>query len=289
MSFSSPQASLAPRPRSFEELARLGDVELDLATGAALIAKDVYGSVDVDALLLRLAELASPFTPSDFVDLPGRAQAEKLVRHVHDHLGFRGNTSEPQDPRNSLVPDVLQRRTGIPISLALVYTEVARVVAVRARGVGFPGHYLVRVDDLSSTPEAPAALIDPLEGRLLDRPATEALLRRALGEKAVLAPFHLVPASARGTLVRMLTNLKTVYLARRDLPRAHLALDRIVSLTPNATPALRERGLLAARLGAVAAARADFERVLELEPGAADAQVLRTHLARLSPSRSNLN
>lgn len=287
---------LAKRPRTFEELARMGDAELDVATGAALIAKDAYGRVDVDGLLLQLSRLVEPLTAAEFEHLEPSAQAEKLAAHVHGVLGFHGNEDDYQDPKNSLLSDVLERRKGIPITLALVYTEIAHKVGVRARGVGFPGHYLVRIDGpqnaafpSTSRYEDPGAVIDPFSGKLLDKADIEALLRRSLGEKAVLAPLHLVPASPRGTLVRMLTNLKVVHLARRDLPRAHLALDRIVSLTPNATSALRERGALAARLGANQAARADFERVLELEPEATDASVLRTHVVRLGSSNKSLN
>ncbi len=284
--------SLAKRPRTFEDLARLADPELDVATGAALIAKDAYGSVDVDTLLSRLAKLCEPLTPVTFEGLAGPEQARLLVQHVRDTLGFHGNEDDYQDPRNSLLSDVLERRVGIPITLALVYTEVARHLGVRARGVAFPGHYLVRIDEKAHVPTArdePSALLDPFTGKLLTHEDAEGILRRALGEKARLAPIHLVPASARGTLVRMLTNLKVVHLARRDLPRAHLALDRILSLTPSSTSALRERGMLAAKLGATSSARSDFERVLELEPEAQDAQILRAHLARLAPSRRELN
>lgn len=280
------------RPRSFEELARLTDPDLDVATGAAFIAKDAYGAVDVDRLLAEIARLSEPLTEATFAGLSGKEQAQLLVQHVRDTLGFHGNEENYQDPRNSLLSDVVERRIGIPITLALVYTEVARRVGVRARGVAFPGHYLVRIDEKPHVPTArdePAALLDPFTGKLLAHGDAEAILRRALGEKAKLAPIHLVPASARGTLVRMLTNLKVVYLARRDLPRAYLALDRILSLTPSSTSALRERGMLAAKLGATSSARVDFERVLELEPEAQDAQILRAHIARLGSSRRALN
>jgi regulator of sirC expression with transglutaminase-like and TPR domain len=115
------------------------------------------------------------------------------------------------------------------------------------------------------------------------------LLRRALGPKESLRPEHLAPAPPRAILVRILTNLKAIHLTRGDHARAHLALDRILSLTPDAAGALRERGLLAARLGAVEAARADLTRVLELEPHASDASLIQGQLAGLRDAKRSLN
>jgi regulator of sirC expression with transglutaminase-like and TPR domain len=117
------------------------------------------------------------------------------------------------------------------------------------------------------------------------------MVSRALGPDAKLSPSHLEAASSRAVLVRVLTNLKAIYLQRGDHARAHLALDRIVSLTPSPM-ALKERGLVAAKLGAAEAAREDLERVLTLDPSASDASAIRAHLARVSAlatSRRTLN
>ncbi len=282
-------APSAPGSRSFEELAALGDDRLDAARGAAFIARDAYASLDVDALLARLDDLAAPLVARDLAALPLDAQAIEIGRHLYEVIGFRGNEADYYDPKNSLLVDVLDRKLGIPITLALVYVEVARRAGVVAHGVGFPGHFLVRIDGAAGTNAAPV-FVDPFfGGRILDRPALERLLRRAAGAAQALADEHLVPASSRAILVRMLVNLKWIYTTRGDLARAHLALDRMVTLTPESVAAVRERGMLAARLGAVEAARADLARSLELQPEAADAGAIRARIEELGATKRQLN
>ena len=136
----------ASLPSRLDEIAAAADDAIDVAVGAALIAKDVYGSLDVAAMIRKLDDLAAPLVPLGLAHQPAEVQAAKLGAHLFGTLGFRGNEKEYYDPRNSLLPDVLERRLGIPISLAVVYCEVARRVGVPAYGVGFPGHFLVRIE-----------------------------------------------------------------------------------------------------------------------------------------------
>jgi regulator of sirC expression with transglutaminase-like and TPR domain len=283
-----------PLPATFEEFARVGDESLDVAAGAALIARDAYPTLDVGRLLARLDDLASAVVLPKAAGSPAE-QADCISNYLYGSLGFRGNEQDYYDPRNSLLPDVLERKLGIPISLALVYCEVARRLGVRARGVSFPGHFLVRVDDARADgPHKDGAddepvMVDPFfGGRRLDRPALQKLLERAAPGQT-LEPKHLAPASPRTILVRMLINLKWIHSTRGDLARSLLALDRIITLTPDSVAALRERGLLAARLGAVEAARADLSRLLELVPAAPDAGAIRATLTELRAKASVLN
>jgi len=283
-----PTAPPARSPVTFEELAALPDERLDVATGAALIARDAYPRIDPVTLLARLDAIAAPLAAGGIGALAPREQARRVSEHLYDALGFRGNEGDYYDPRNSFLPDVLDRKLGIPISLALVYCEIARRAGVRARGVGFPGHFLVRVDGPDGDDEPHA--VDPFHGgRLLGRPELQALLHRAAPTQKLDPAQHLVPATARATLVRMLINLKWVYTTRGDLARALLALDRIILLSPDSTAALRERGLLAARLGSVEGARADLSRLLELAPEAPDAESIRRQLTELRGKSSVLN
>jgi regulator of sirC expression with transglutaminase-like and TPR domain len=276
------------RPATFEQLAALPDECIDVAVGAALIARDTYATLDLDWIVARFDDLAAPLTGRNLAALDPTAQADALSLHLYEQLGFRGNEQDYYDPKNSLLPDVLERKLGIPITLALVYCEVARRVGVRARGVSFPGHFLVRVDP-PGRDDTPVAVDPFFGGRRLNEAGLHTLLKRASPPQSVSLDEHLQPASARTMLVRMLINLKWVHATRGDFARALLALDRIISLTPDSVPALRERGLLAARLGVVEAARADLSRLLELVPQAPDASSIRQRLDELRTKTSVLN
>ena len=269
-----------PRPGTFEQLAALPDEHLDVARGAALIARDAYGALDVDACVARLDDLAAPLAGSNLARRAPAEQADVLARHLYEQVGFRGNEAAYYDPKNSLLPDVLDRKLGIPITLAVVYCEIARRLGVRARGVSFPGHFLVRLD-APRNDDAPVA-VDPFYGgRRLDDAGLERLLQRAAPSQKLSYETHLAPAGPRSTLARMLINLKWVYTARGDFARALLALDRILCLMPDSAAALRERGLLAARLGSTESARADLSRLLEVAPEAPDATSIRARLVEL--------
>ncbi len=272
---------------TFEALAARDDAAMDVAVGAALIARDVYGNLDVEALLTRFDELAAPLADAGLALLSPHEQAVALAEHLYVKCAFAGNEDDYYDPRNSLISDVMDRRVGIPITLAVVYCEVARRVGVRARGVGFPGHFLVRIDPLDR--DEPV-LVDPFfGGKILDHEALAKLLERVTGKSAPVRVEHLAPASARAVLLRVLHNLRGIYLSRGDMARAMLAIDRMVCLTPNAPEPLRERGLLSAKLGATSAAQADLQRFLELAPFAEDAPQIRERLKELKAKKSSMN
>src|SRR5215472_12591532 len=154
--------------------------------------------------------MAAPLATAGLASLTAEAQASALSRLVYEDLEFRGNDQEYYDPRNSLLPDVLDRKLGIPITLALVYCEVARRAGVRARGVSFPGHFLVRVDPPGHD-EAPVAVDPFFGGRILDAPALQKLLERAFPSQKLSLAEHLAPAAPRAMLVRMLINLKWIH------------------------------------------------------------------------------
>src|SRR5260221_9527496 len=206
---------------TFEELAAQGSP--DVALGAALIARDAYAGLDPEKLLGRFDELAAPLAGMELGSKNARDVAAAISHHLYETLGFSGNESDYYDPRNSLLSDVLDRRVGIPISLALVYCEVARRAGVRAEGVGFPGHFLVRVFGSVRS----EVLVDPFHrGRILDDSALWTLLERVAGQASVkdahVTAEMTAAATPRSFLTRWLLNLRGVYLARGDLPRALL-------------------------------------------------------------------
>lgn len=295
---------------TFDELARRPDAELDVALGAALVARDAYDDLDVPALLAELASFGEPLAGAGVDRLPLRAQAEAISERFVA-LGFRGNTEDYYDPRNSLLSDVLARRLGIPITLSLVWCEIARRAGVRARGIAFPGHFLVRVDERhehhepidpcggTCTPPCTShhgdsrapIIVDPFQGgRIVSDEGVSALLRRALGEGAEMHPQLLAAASPRIVLVRLLTNLESTWAKRGEHGRAFVAVDRIVTLVPDSARMLRERAAIALRLGATELARADLLRVVELEPQAPDVPHIEARLAKLTaPPKSALH
>jgi regulator of sirC expression with transglutaminase-like and TPR domain len=245
------------------DFAHRPDSEQDLLTGALLIARDAYPNLDFDAERKRLDELAQPLVALRLGGAPAREQADAVSEYVYQTLGFDGNEEDYYDPRNSYLNMVVERRLGIPITLAAVYSEIARRAGVVARGVGFPSHFLVRVEDGRKK----SVLIDPFHsGMILDAAAIRDLWERIGGVPDELDQRWLLPMPVRGILTRMLANLRGVYQKRGDLPALLVVLSRILELVPDDATTLRERGLVARKLGAPAAAREDLVRYLALAP-----------------------
>jgi regulator of sirC expression with transglutaminase-like and TPR domain len=278
----------SPRLPSFDELARLSDDELDVALGAALVARDTYDALDVPGLLRELDALGAPLAAAATSAAPLRDRVVAVSERFKS-LGFRGNADDYYDPRNSLLSDVLTTKVGIPITLSIVWCAIARTAGLVARGVAFPGHFLVRVESPEGAGEP--IVVDPFgAGRILDDEAATALLRRALGEGAQLHPTLFAAASSRATLVRLLTNLESTLAKRGEHARAFIAVDRIVTLVPDSARMLRERAALALSIGATEDARADLLRVIELEPQAPDIPDLEARLAKLmKPTKAMLH
>jgi regulator of sirC expression with transglutaminase-like and TPR domain len=211
----------------FAHVARRPEHEIDLARAAILIAEPDYPGLDVARTVDELDRLGA--LARRRLDLPDAAERDpqlSVVLHLlHDELGFRGNADDYYDPRNSFLNEVLKRRVGIPISLAVVAMEVAARAGVEARGVSFPGHFLLR-----AAAGRGIALFDPFDGKRLDLRALRLLTLRATGEERDPDPRLLEPATKTQILVRMLNNLRNIYEARGDSERLDAALARIALL-----------------------------------------------------------
>ena len=266
-------------------LRRIAEKEpLDLARAALAIAHEEYPSLDEAAYLRKLDDIAAQVMRS----LPPGALPERRVGRLNlvlfRELGFHGNDADYYDPRNSFLNEVLDRRMGIPITLSVVYLEVARRCGLAAQGINFPGHFLCKVPL-----DEGELIVDPFHrGRLLGKEDLQKLLQ-STSRDARLSARHLRAASGRDILSRMLLNLRAVYLERRDIPRALSAVERLLVLSPSDVRTLRERAELYEKLGGSAAAAADLARVLEIEPSAQDAQALRARVARLRGTPSLLH
>jgi regulator of sirC expression with transglutaminase-like and TPR domain len=243
---------------------------------ALLMARVAYPDLDPLPFLSQLQQMGT--TARDHVEIglggspPWRTRLRIVTEFVYGQLGFVGNHEQYDDPRNSLLNDVLARRTGIPITLALVFIDVARTAGLAVEGVNFPGHFLVRClpdgDDRSGL--APL-LVDPFHaGMLLSDAECTRLLRANLGVEAMLEPGMLRTASKRDILLRMLLNLKRAYVGLRSFAQAHAVTELLVALDPAAITELRDRGLLASQLRQYASALRDLEMWLRLTPAGDD-------------------
>lgn len=268
----------------FRDYARSSDDGLDLLTGALLIARDAHPGLDFGEQRARLDELARPLRHRGLASLPPTVQARLLSDYLYVVCGFHGANADYYDPRNSFLNEVLDRKTGIPITLAVVYIEVARRAGVQALGVGFPGHFLVRLAEPPGDPSRERnepVIVDPFHGgRLLDREGLSRLLKRA-NVRAPLTHDMLEPARTRHVVARMLMNLRGIYTSRGDEPRLLLTLDRLIDLLPELSSELVERAKLYERLGAPAAALADYQRYLEIEPDGSDSAAAKHAVERL--------
>jgi regulator of sirC expression with transglutaminase-like and TPR domain len=267
----------------FAEYARQSEERQELLTGALLIAKDAYPALDLELQARRIDELAAALVGRGLARRNAPEQARALSDHLYSSLGFHGNERDYYDPRNSFLNEVLDRRTGIPISLGVLYIEVARRIGVHASGVSFPGHFLVRVEAAGA---GRPAIVDPFfRGSVLGPRELEELHLRATGKSAATSSA-LEPASTRLVLLRMLANLRGVYSARGDFRALLVVLDRMLELAPHAAPELRDRGLLSAKLGAPGAAIDDLSRYLRVSPNAGDVAEIRRIIGELERSLS---
>jgi regulator of sirC expression with transglutaminase-like and TPR domain len=245
----------------------------ELAPAALAIARVEYPSLETSpylALLDRMGEEAS-----GRVGRVTDASFEETIRafneYFYDVLGFCGNRDRYDDPRNSFLNEVLNRRTGIPISLAVVYLEVARRAGMRVVGVNFPGHFLLRAPHERSGPQPrgddDVLIVDPFHaGALLSEFDCRELLRQHVGDAAAFDRSLLEPATRTQIVVRMLVNLKRLYVRMRSFPQARFISDLLLSVDPSAIVELRDRGLLAYHLQDFAGALRDLEAYLRLLP-----------------------
>ena len=241
----------------------------DLAAPAFLIARIEYPHLDPGPYLDRIDELgesaARRVAEEPGHDAPLAGRVDTLNKYLFNELGFFGNREQYDDPRNSCLNEVLDRRTGIPISLALVFIEIARRAGIRAEGINFPGHFLVRVlQDLHTDDPGEGLIVDPFHGgAILTEHDCRALLHRHMGDEAAFEPHLLARATRRQILVRMLLNLKRIYVKWRSFPQARTITDLLLGLSPSSLTELRDRGLLAYHMNDFAAALRDLEEYLK--------------------------
>jgi regulator of sirC expression with transglutaminase-like and TPR domain len=262
--------------------------EIQLTEAALLIAAEVYPWLDVAHYVRWLDKQGEQACARVIQTQPLTQQIAALNQFVFDELGFRGNQAHYDDPRNSYLNEVIERRTGIPLTLSLVYMEIGVRAGLHISGVGLPGHFIVRVGD-----EPIHELRDPFNyGARLTTLDCEALMRRVYGRPMALLPQYLAPVSKKEFLLRMLNNLENVYLQSEQWALAKRIIQNKFPLYPNARAAAqawRALGLAHYKLNQFSAAEDDWLRYLVLQPDAYDADVIRENIEQMRQAVSRRN
>jgi regulator of sirC expression with transglutaminase-like and TPR domain len=264
------------RQQFYQEIHQLDD-QINLAKAALYLAQEEYPELDPEEYLNALDSMAVEVEerlPSTHYPL---RMIQTINQYLYEDLGFRGNTEQYYEPYNSYLNQVIDRRTGIPLTLSLVYLEVAKRIGFPMVGVGMPGHFLIRPAIAEMQ-----IFVDPFnQGEVLFEQDCQERLSQLYGRSMELQPEFLEPVGSRYFLWRMLMNLKAAYLRQEDIPRALAAVERILFLFPDNLLEQRDRGLLYYQLGRWTEAYQDLENYLNQMPTAGDAAVVRELLRRI--------
>jgi regulator of sirC expression with transglutaminase-like and TPR domain len=269
------------------------DARIDLAHACLMIAQDAYPQLDVERYLGEIERMALRLRGRLAQSAGAEERIIALNQFLFEDLGYWGNTGDYYDPRNSYLNDVIDRRTGIPITLSILYMELGTRIGLPLEGISFPGHFLVRLRLRGGM-----LVLDPFAG---GAPQSEAELRERV--QRVIPPEvtdrlpvaelpleqFLEPASKRQILARVLRNLKGIY-RETDKPQRMLeVLNRMLVVTPDASAELRDRGYVYQRLECWRPALQDLTAYLEREPDALDLDDVRIKLMELTALCARLN
>lgn len=260
--------------------------EIDLAETALRIAEKEYPGLNVQHYLGQLDLLAA----RALSHVPARAGPVEVIdalnRELFEIQGFRGNSEDYYDPRNSYLNEVLDRRLGIPITLSIVYMAIGRRLGLALEGVAFPGHFLVKL----ATDDSMLVLDPFVRGLAVSEPELSLRLQEVFGTEApVFTKDLLATAGKKEILTRMLRNVKGIYLHKQEFERALYTANCLLLLSPNSSDELRDRGLIYERLECFRAALEDYQRYLELVPAAVDSHEISARLPILQSATAKLN
>jgi regulator of sirC expression with transglutaminase-like and TPR domain len=262
-----------------------GEDEINLLEAALLIAKEIeYPNLDISKYSNKINSIADEIRGRTM----GNTDAFFLVSEINKYLfteeGFRGNEDDYYDPRNSFLNDVLDRKTGIPIALSVMYMEIGARVALTLSGVGFPGHFIIKCSAQAEI------LIDPFnKGRILSEMDCQEMLNRMYAGGVKLKSGFLESVTKKQILTRMLQNLKTIYINFKDYAKALSVVDMLLIIDPYNTSELRDRGLISYKLECFANALSDLEGYLRLVPEAEDTEAIRNVIGIIKDSVARMN
>jgi regulator of sirC expression with transglutaminase-like and TPR domain len=280
--------SATDQPDRWTRIAAASPQNVNLAEGALLIAAEEYEDLDVDGYLRRIDEMGATLHRRLRSDISATEALLALNRYVFEELGFSGNPDDYYDPRNSYLNDVVDRRLGIPITLAILYIEIGRRIGLQLHGVSFPSHFLVKCTVRDGT-----IILDPYaQGASLGMEELRQRLHMLAKDLRVddkLMKAMLAPAAPNDVFARILRNLRAIYLSKSDRLRALGASNRILTLLPHAAEEYRERGQLYLELECFRAALTDFRSYLRMKPEATDSGTVTRQIAELEPVAARLN
>ena len=269
----------------FEELVTLPDLGIPIAEAALLMACEEYPQLSLPPYLRQLDDIAGDVDNR----LGGNQSALDTIRTINeilfDEYGFHGNNSDYYDPRNSFLNDVMDRRTGIPITLSTVYMEIARRVGLQVDGVGVPGHFIVK--HVSRTEEI---FLDPFNaGAVMTRADCRELIRHMDVEGGQDEEHWLRRVTNRQIVSRMLNNLKVIYMNGGAFDKALAMLELMVLTEPSEAGLYKERGLLELQLRRFGKAAKDLEQYLQRSSDAADREEIEDYLKDIQRIRAMMN
>lgn len=269
----------------FAEIVARNEDNLELDRAALLMAAEEYPNLDVEAYLSLLDNFAEQARARDDSFADPLTRIMRLGNLVFDDLGFRGNAENYYDARNSFLNNVIERRTGIPITLSVVMMEIGRRIGLTLYGVGMPGHFLVKYVD-----EEQEIFADPFHGgRIVDENRCRQMVEEMYNGQLPFSASFLNAVTKKQILSRMLQNLKGIYARANDHFKLLSATDRALLITPNSTTEIRDRAMACFSLKRYAEARTGFEDYLRREPEAADAAKIKSLLAELRLRQAQLN
>ena len=274
--------------QAFAALVRseIEDERVDILRAALTFSRIHEPAIDIERYVHRVDELAVRVAakiedPDDPVQIIAALNDVLFREEV-----FRGNTVDYYSPRNSFLHHVLDRRLGIPITLALVYMEVARRVGFQLFGVGMPGHFLLKHYDV----DGHSILIDAFErGSIVTEDDCRQKLDSIYSGQVALQPEFLLPVTRRQMLTRMLNNLRSIYLSQRDFRRAVQVVDLILVIYPRSPEDMKQRAVLRYNLNDFCGALSDFEEYVKMSPDASDAEEIRQTALSLRRSMAMMN
>jgi regulator of sirC expression with transglutaminase-like and TPR domain len=271
--------------KTFQQLVTLPDAAVPLAEAALIMACEEYPQLELSPYLDMLDHIAQAAEEKLRSSDGPRETVEKINSVLFESLGFRGNTEDYDDPRNSFFNDVLDRRIGIPITLSSVYIEVSRRLKFPIAGVGMPGHFIVKY----FTPRE-EFFIDPYNrGEILTREDCRNLLHERYGDSLEFSDRLLGRVTNRQILWRMLNNLKDIYLKGHAIDKCLSIVDMMLMVDSEDLTQFRDRGLLRLQLRQFEGAGKDLQHYLQHSPHAEDREEIENHVKELKRIRALMN